>query len=329
MSNDPATPVPAVSVTMPTYKRPDMLRRAIDSVMAQTLDDWELIVTDDEDPPGETWAYLGRVAASDPRVRILRNPGPRGQIGNNNFALRQARGAWVKPLFDDDGLKPTCLERMLEAAEAAGPVWLVRCLADRWEHDRKLPAGDTGHATLERLDPGKAALAMYLQDLEIGTPVQALVRREAIEAGLLWEDPGGMQSGFDTWWLYRVAARGGLALLNEPLVDQHLGHETGTSQMQRHPEKLDEVFLRTRELMRPLISTGANPPSLAAVRGQVRLIRAMVAVRDRRWTDAVALTARVWSPASWALAWRWVRRRRGRPPAVRRDPLPWPAGDER
>ena len=43
-------PEARISVVMPTYKRPDLLPRAVQSVLAQTFGDWELIVTDDEDP---------------------------------------------------------------------------------------------------------------------------------------------------------------------------------------------------------------------------------------------------------------------------------------
>ena len=163
---------PAVSIVMPTYKRPDMIRRAVKSVLDQTVTDWELIISDDEDPPGQTWDYLQKLAAKDRRIRIIQNPEDHGQIPNNNFVLRQARAPWVKPLYDDDALKPR-----LPAADARRhtskktDASVLMCLADNFVHNELTKPGLRGvAATLEYLDPDDALLACYLQDLEVGTP---------------------------------------------------------------------------------------------------------------------------------------------------------------
>ena len=125
---------PAVSVVLPTYRRPQLLRRAVASVYAQTFDDWELIITDDEDPPGATRAYLDSLAAADARVRIACNPGPHGQSGNVNHGLRLARAAWIKILYDDDVLHPRCLEALLAAVDGDRSIAIATCLADRYRH---------------------------------------------------------------------------------------------------------------------------------------------------------------------------------------------------
>lgn len=46
-----------ISVAIPTYRRLPMLRRAIESVFAQTYADWEVVISDDEAPSGETWDF--------------------------------------------------------------------------------------------------------------------------------------------------------------------------------------------------------------------------------------------------------------------------------
>ncbi|MEZ6190201.1 MAG: hypothetical protein R3C45_02815 [Phycisphaerales bacterium] len=74
-----------------------------------------MIVSDDEDPPGPTWEFLKQVAAHDKRVRIVRNTGDHGQIPNNNFVMSQHARPGSKPLYDDDALKPGCLQRLLVA----------------------------------------------------------------------------------------------------------------------------------------------------------------------------------------------------------------------
>src|SRR5262245_58126894 len=102
--------MPFISVAVPTYRRLRMLRRAVESVFAQTFTDWELVVSDDEVPSGETWRFLNKLASSDRRVRPIKNGSPRGAAFNHSSALRAARGEWIKILEDDDVLKPDCLE---------------------------------------------------------------------------------------------------------------------------------------------------------------------------------------------------------------------------
>ena len=317
---------PSISVVMPTYKRPDMIRRAVDSVLNQTVTDWELIISDDEDPPGKTWAYLQRLAKRDKRVRILRNTEEHGQIPNNNFVLTQARAPWIKPLFDDDALKPGCLQRMLLASLREKKASVICGLADNFVNNKlSKPALRGKAATLEYLAADDALLACYLQDLEIGTPVQCMVRREDIQAGVLWENPGNMNSAFDTWWLYRLVARGGVLLLNEPMIDQHWGHETGTSEMQDNPELLDNDLLRLKELLRPMIQSGVRPPALSTAEQQTKIMRAILRLRDRRRVEALKLMATCWRPQAWRYALRWLKNKRhpGANPLVPRKEI-WP-----
>ena len=263
----------------------------------------------------------------EPRVRAERNPGERGQVGNNNFAMTLARGEWIKPLFDDDAFKPHCLERFIDAIEASPGAGTVRCLADLYEHDTVIREGLAGTLPrLERLESDEARLAMYVQDFEIGTPIQAMIRRDLVQGrGVWWEKEPGLTSAVDTWWLFRLLEHGPLLLLNEPLVDQHWGHETGTTLVQRDPTVLDRDNFRLRELMHPRIPPELDPPSVAVTQGQVRLMRAALRLRDRRPLDAARLIAGAWRPASWRLAVNWARRQRrpGATPLVPREEI-WP-----
>ena len=94
--NASKNPGPLISVVIPTYKRRVLLERALDSVFAQTYNNWEVIVSDDEDGSGETWTYLTDLSEKDPRVRPSKNQGENGQVHNTNNARRHARGEWIK-----------------------------------------------------------------------------------------------------------------------------------------------------------------------------------------------------------------------------------------
>ena len=317
---------PDISVVMPTYKRPDMIKRAIHSVRRQTLTTWELVISDDEKPAGQTWAYLQRIAAKDPRIRILQNPGQGGQIPNNNYVMRQAQAEWIKPLYDDDALKPDCLQNMQVAALKKPETAVVMCLADNYVNNELARPGLRGNlASLEYLKPADALLACYLQDLEVGTPVQCMIRREDIQSGVYWENPGDMNSAFDTWWLYRLIARGGILMLNEPLIDQHWGHATGTAIMQDNPQRMDHDLFRLKQLLLPLIPEDQHPPPLSIIQQQTRIMRAALRLRDKQLGQALKLILTSPSPKAWRYALTWLRNKRqpGTSPLIEREVL-WP-----
>ena len=93
--------MPAVSIITPTYNHPAMLRECVESVLAQTVSDWEQIVIDDgsDTPAREILADF-----KDPRIRILRQPhlGISHLADTYNLALGNARGTIVAVLEDDD-----------------------------------------------------------------------------------------------------------------------------------------------------------------------------------------------------------------------------------
>lgn len=100
-----------VSVYVPTHNRLELLKRAIDSVRAQTHQDWELIVVDDASTDG-TWAYLQSLA--DKRIKVLRNEHAAGACASRNRAIAAAKGEFVTGLDDDDEFTPNRLQRLLE-----------------------------------------------------------------------------------------------------------------------------------------------------------------------------------------------------------------------
>src|SRR5512147_897840 len=94
-------PSPRVSVLMLTFNRPRFISRAIESIVAQTFTDWELIVVHDG-PNEEIASIMQGWAAREPRVRYFRRT-EKGNIAQaNNFGLRQAHGEYVAVLDDDD-----------------------------------------------------------------------------------------------------------------------------------------------------------------------------------------------------------------------------------
>jgi glycosyltransferase involved in cell wall biosynthesis len=107
--------VPYISVVIPTRARPQMLRRAIRSVLLQTFQGWEIVVVlDGED------AVTAKVVEEfgDPRITLLRLHAIVGGSQARNLGAGKARGRYIALLDDDDEWLPTKLEAQAELAEA-------------------------------------------------------------------------------------------------------------------------------------------------------------------------------------------------------------------
>lgn len=112
---------PLFSIVIPTYNRSELVRHAVESVLRQTFEDFEVVVSDNcsEDDTPEVVA-----AIADARVRYVRTP-RHGAIADSwDFARSQARGRLVMMLSDDDALVATALARFADAHHRFGADFL-------------------------------------------------------------------------------------------------------------------------------------------------------------------------------------------------------------
>jgi glycosyltransferase involved in cell wall biosynthesis len=115
---------PLVSVCVPTYNYGRFLRDCIESVEAQTLTDWELVICDDCSTD-ETDKVVQEYAARDSRIRYFRNEARLGMNGNIKKAAGFGRGRYLKMLCSDDWLAPDCLRSFCEVMEVNPQVALA------------------------------------------------------------------------------------------------------------------------------------------------------------------------------------------------------------
>lgn len=101
-----------VSIVMPSFNTGRFISQSIDSVLAQTYPNWELLIVDDcsgDDTVEVVSAYLQK----DERIRFIQNEKNSGAAYTRNRALREARGEWIAFLDSDDLWLPEKLEKML------------------------------------------------------------------------------------------------------------------------------------------------------------------------------------------------------------------------
>ncbi|WP_425557442.1 glycosyltransferase [Deinococcus aluminii] len=116
-------PSPLVSVLMPTFKQASFLPRALESLLAQSWEDWELIVVDDGSP--DDTARVIQPYLADPRIsfhRLERNGGLGAAL---NHATALARGRYLAYLPSDDVYYREHLEQLVGVLEAHPPVDLA------------------------------------------------------------------------------------------------------------------------------------------------------------------------------------------------------------
>lgn len=109
---------PLVSVVVPAYNVAGYLERALDSALAQTVSDLEVLLVDDASTDS-TLGVARRISGRDSRVRVLRNGRNAGPAASRNRAIREARGEWIALLDGDDTWSPRRLEFMLAHARGA------------------------------------------------------------------------------------------------------------------------------------------------------------------------------------------------------------------
>lgn len=110
---------PGVSVLTTTYNRADVLGRAIDSVLAQDTDLWELVVVDNGSSDG-TQEVLARY--DDPRIKKVRVDVNRGCTGGRNVCLDHIGREWFTFLDSDDILVPHALSTLLAVPARVDPT---------------------------------------------------------------------------------------------------------------------------------------------------------------------------------------------------------------
>lgn len=114
-ASPPDRPAPLVSVVMPCFNGASYVAEAIASVRAQTFEDWELLVVDNNSSDRSP-LIAGEFAAQDARIRVLACPTP-GAGRARNLGIREARGRYIAFLDCDDLWMPGKLAAQVEAMQ--------------------------------------------------------------------------------------------------------------------------------------------------------------------------------------------------------------------
>ena len=222
-----------ISVLIPVFNGMPYIKEAVESVIFQDFQDWELIVSDNGSTD-DTQFYLNSL--NDPRIRIYKQQKNLGIMGNLNFLLTHADAPIAKILGHDDMLLPGCLEKTVLFMEEQPDCAVSRCWASgdsvryqkggNLEWEGRLPS---------YLDADASILAFATFGNLIGNICRAACRPQMVlqAGGFNQEYPA---AGDYEGWL-RVAQRFGMFFQNEELVFERI-HEFQHSNTQNSKNEI-------------------------------------------------------------------------------------------
>jgi len=170
-----------VSVCIPTYNYGHFIGEAVASVLRQSLQDFEIIITDNASQD-DTEQIVAQLCEGEPRIRYLRNAENLGMVANWNRCLDLATGEYVKYLCADDILQPECLKQLaglLDAHQEASLVASARGVISDGTTTSYLSYSDKPEVV-----PGPECIRrMLIGGNLVGEPTAVMFRRSAARRG--------------------------------------------------------------------------------------------------------------------------------------------------
>jgi glycosyltransferase involved in cell wall biosynthesis len=206
---------PIVSVIITTYNRPDLLPRAINSVLNQTFDNLECIVVDDCSPDSETKTLVQ--SADDERLRYIRHDKNRGVSAARNTGIERSRGEYIAFLDDDDEWLPTKIQKQISVFDDLSDSYaIVYCWMDYYS--------DNQDEIIEKYRP-KLEGNIFPKTLDgqpIGSTSTLVVRKDIAEEFDGFDE--SLPRGVDGDFIRRVSQEYKFDYVPEALVRYYIEH---------------------------------------------------------------------------------------------------------
>ena len=275
---------PRASVCIPTCDGEQFVAEAIESVLAQTFDDFELLVIDDRSGD-RTLDIVG--SYRDPRLHVHQNDARLGIAGNWNRCLELARGEFFCLFHQDDVMLPENLAQKIQLLEADPSVGFVHSSVEFLTEPGAPPGSGVWieHAPESFVVDGRAYFRkMILSGNRVCAP--AVVARREVLAGLGGFNEGlGYALDYELWLKTCVNRRVGF--LSQPLV-RYRWHQRNASHAYRFERGSDEAVSAATSAIAFYGEHGGHPQEL-------ELLADAVAILDhqRRWASDLE-KAKIW-----------------------------------
>jgi glycosyltransferase involved in cell wall biosynthesis len=265
---------------MPAYNSAQWIADAVASILGQTFQDFELIISDNASTD-DTFAICEELARADPRVRLLRNARNLGANRNYMAVLRAATGTYFKWASSNDFCAPTFIEKCVAALER-DPAAVLACPRSSL-FEESIESAQPYDRDVECISPQPATRFIeVLHKLALNNAFNGVIRCDALRGVA----PLASHMGADIALMAELALKGKFLLIDERLFYRRMTAMSAT--------KLKSA----RDVDQHLAPHTRKPLQWQYWRFHASLLRAaMSAPVGKDWFDAVgfALRAMLWS----------------------------------
>ncbi len=290
-------PLPRVSIGLPVFNGEKYLAKALDSLLAQEYEDFELVISDNASTD-KTGQICEKYARSDRRVRYYRNKHNIGLAPNHNLVFSLSRGEFFKWAAHDDECRPQMLKRYVEAFDAAPKSVSVVYSACECIDAQGNPLGIySDHVDKKNAGPARR-LAYLLRRISIYNCSLGLIR-----SSVLWETRGhGSFPAADRVLLSELAMLGEFIEIPEPLLRLRI-HEERSFAQNMSAQALREFFDPANKTRRSFLTIEG--------RVQLELLRSAWRI-PQRVSDKLSCLCVVLAVPSWRKFKSWGGRQKRR-----------------
>ena len=209
MSYDKA--IEEISVIIPTYNRCDLLKRAINSVIKQTITPKEIIIVDN----GSTDQTYQMVSSLFPEISYFIEK-KRGVSAARNKGILESKSKWIAFLDSDDAWKPTKLEKQMEYSVFNQDKYRIIHTDENWYRNKKF---------LNQLKKHKKSGGnIFKNSLQLCciSPSSVVLKKQIFDDYGLFDENLEVCEDYDMW--IRITAKEEVGFLDSPLVLKYGGH---------------------------------------------------------------------------------------------------------
>ncbi len=195
---------PKISVIVPVYKVEKYLPECIESVLAQTFTDFELILVDDGSPDN-SGAICDAYVARDPRIRVFHKENG-GVTSARRLGVERSRGEWISFVDSDDKLFPNALRDLTTAAETHPDADLAEAAMSREERANQSSSNGPGSQSVLCATGLEYAVAVASHKMIwLPGPFAKIIRKSVLISANALDVPAWINFGEDLMMCIRLA----------------------------------------------------------------------------------------------------------------------------
>ena len=241
-----------ISVCIPAYNGAKYIGECIQSVLAQTHKDFELLIVDDNSTDRTAQIIL---SFRDSRIRLIQNPKNRGIPENWNYALSLARGEYICIFHQDDVMRVENLERKYKVLAADPGIAFIHSAADVLLEKSAPPMLAEWNGPEDSILEGAAFFRRLLFN---GNPIccpSVMARRQRLLDVNGFDNDLGYTCDYATWM--KLCLTGRVAYLKQPLI-QYRWHRQNASHGFQNDRGFEESIAARRRAIRHFVEKGGR-----------------------------------------------------------------------